>query len=213
MYQSGVKVIKKYFPYLSTKKYDQFEALGSLYTYWNEKINLISRKDISNIYTRHILHSLGIAKIISFHPGTKILDVGSGGGFPGIPLAVLFPQVSFHLIDSIQKKVAVLEDIVQKLGLENVTTKQIRVEKENNKYDFVVSRAVTALPKFYQWTKKNIKQASTHPYKNGILYLKGGNLQDELYGLKADYQIFSLSRYYEEDFFKNKVVVYIHNSS
>lgn len=191
----------------------RYEALENLYIQWNSKINLISRKDIDELYVRHILHSLGIARVTGFPPGADILDVGTGGGFPGIPLAILFPETNFHLIDSIGKKITVVKDIVQSLGLENVKAEQIRAEQVKDKYDFIVSRAVTRLKPFYQWVKGKTKKpdmaAQSQEIKNGILYLKGGDLEEELKESQMKYRLFPLSDYFEEDFFETKKVVYL----
>jgi 16S rRNA (guanine527-N7)-methyltransferase len=187
----------------------QFISLLGLYREWNEKINVISRRDIDNLYTHHVLHSLGIAKVVSFKPGTQVLDVGTGGGFPGIPLAILFPGVQFHLIDSIGKKITVVNAVTQSLGLKNVKAEQVRAENVNRMYDFVVSRAVTRLKEFYNWVYRRVNKASVNELQNGIIYLKGGDLTEELDELKRDYCIYSLSDYFEEDFFQTKKVVYL----
>ncbi|UII32473.1 16S rRNA (guanine(527)-N(7))-methyltransferase RsmG [Fulvivirga ulvae] len=202
-------IIFKYFPDLTAVQKSQFSALYNLYHTWNEQINVISRKDIDELYTRHVLHSLGIAKIISFQPGTKILDVGTGGGFPGIPLAIMFPQAGFHLIDSIGKKIKVVKGVAESLGLTNVTAEQIRAEQIENQYDFVVSRAVTRLKPFYQWIKYKFRPESFNPLPNGILYLKGGDLREELKEAKKKYQLYELPAYFEEDFFETKKVVFV----
>ncbi|MCL2412625.1 MAG: 16S rRNA (guanine(527)-N(7))-methyltransferase RsmG [Bacteroidales bacterium] len=204
-------LIQKYFPTLTEKQVRQFELLPDLYAEWNEKINVISRKDIENIVEKHILHSLAIAKVVSFNAGTKILDVGTGGGFPGIPLAIMFPDCEFHLVDSIAKKINVVSEISKAVGLTNVVAEQARAETLNGKYDFVVSRAVTAFPEFLNWVKKNISNVGANNYSslpNGILYLKGGDLSDELRGFERQIQIFDISNYFEEDFFETKKVVY-----
>jgi len=203
-------IIQKYFPDLTEKQLRQFEMLPDLYADWNEKINVISRKDIENIAEKHILHSLAIAKVIQFNAGTKILDVGTGGGFPGIPLAILFPDCEFHLVDSIAKKIKVVSEISNAIGLTNVRAEQARAETLKGKYDFVVSRAVTAFPEFLNWVKKNIYVGARHasPLPNGILYLKGGDLKDELRGFERQITIFDISNYFEEDFFETKKVVY-----
>ena len=192
--------------------------LPDLYADWNEKINVISRKDIENIIEKHILHSLAIAKIIQFNAGTKILDVGTGGGFPGIPLAILFPDCEFHLVDSIAKKIKVVNEISNAIGLANVKAEQARAETLKGQYDFVVSRAVTAFPEFLSWVKKNINVGASHastplsnrasPLSNGILYLKGGDLTDELRGFERQITLFEISEFFNEEFFKTKKVVY-----
>jgi 16S rRNA (guanine527-N7)-methyltransferase len=203
-----VEEILTYFPELSEKQQHQFKVLESLYKEWNQKINVISRKDINHFYERHVLHSLGIAKIISFLPESKILDVGTGGGFPGIPLAILFPNTHFYLIDSIGKKIKVVEEIVLSLGLKNVTALHIRAEEFSNSVDFVVSRAVTRMVTFVPWVEGKISKNSKHSIKNGILYLKGGDLSEELISFpKAN--LHSLSKYFKNYFFETKSVVHI----
>ena len=199
----------QYFPDLTAIQKNQFTSLYDCYKDWNEKINVISRKDIDNLYINHVLHSLGIAKVISFQPGSKILDVGTGGGFPGIPLAILFPETQFHLVDSIGKKIAVVKAVAEALGLKNVKAEQIRAEQIKDEYDFIVSRAVTRLKEFYGWVHKKVKKKSVHDLYNGILYLKGGDLDEELAELKKPYQIFELSDYFKEEFFETKKVVYV----
>lgn len=203
-------LIEKYFPTLSEVQKNQFQQLGLLYPEWNEKINVISRKDIKELYTRHILHSLAIAKVYEFLPNQKVLDVGTGGGFPGIPLAILFPETQFHLVDSIGKKILVVQNIAEALGLKNVIAEQKRVEKIKDKYHFVVSRAVTQMPKFMAWIKNKFttQEFENQRLKNGILYLKGGNLSEEL----KDYpkaKIHHICDFYDEDFFETKKVVYL----
>jgi len=202
-------IILKYFPGLTGSQQELIRALEPVYSEWNSKINVISRKDFSHFYERHVLHSLAIAKIISFREGTMILDVGTGGGFPGIPLAVLFPDVSFHLIDSIGKKIRVVKAVVDQLGLANVAAEQIRAEELKGKYDFVVSRAVTSLPLFMRWVQKNISTESKNALPNGVVYLKGGDLTGEVrsFGKRAFVQ--SISEYYDEEFFRTKKLVYI----
>lgn len=204
-----MKNIKKYFPDLSQKKIIQFEQLKDLYKDWNEKINLISRKDIDNLYEKHILHSLGIAKIIKFKPGTKILDVGTGGGFPGIPLAIIFPDSKFTLIDSIGKKIKVVNAIADEVNLKNIKAMQIRAENIDEKFDFIVSRAVTSLPVFYKWIEKKIIRKGFNDIDNGILYLKGGNIKKELIEIKKYCYVYELSNYFNEDFFCTKKIIYI----
>lgn len=202
-------IIPHYFPGLSEQQREQFDQLHILYTEWNEKINVISRKDIENLYVNHVLHSLGIAKVISFKSGTDILDVGTGGGFPGIPLAILFPEVNFHLVDSIGKKITVVRGVADAIGLKNVKAEQIRAEQLKTEYDFVVSRAVTRLKEFYGWIHKRIKKKSQHELKNGILYLKGGDLEEELAEIKRPYHLYNLSDFFTEEFFLTKKVVHV----
>lgn len=204
-----MNLISKYFPKLSEKQIVLFEQLEPLYAEWNAQINVISRKDFSEFYERHVLHSLGIAKLLSFTSGTKILDVGTGGGFPGIPLAIMFPEVQFHLVDSIGKKIKVVHGVVESLGLKNVTAEQIRAEQLTDKYDFVVSRAVTRLPEFVPWVRKNISKKQINAMPNGIIYLKGGDLQEETKPFKRDIFIKDLSDYFEEEFFETKKVVHL----
>ena len=201
-------VIQTYFPDLTEKQIRQFAMLPDLYADWNEKINVISRKDIENINEKHVLHSLAIAKIIPFNAGTKILDVGTGGGFPGIPLAILFPDCEFHLVDSIAKKIKVVSEISKALGLTNVKAEQARAETLKGKYDFVVSRAVTAFPEFLNWVKKNISNENRNQLPNGILYLKGGDLSEELRNFKRQITLFEISKFFAENFFETKKVVY-----
>ena len=203
-----LELIKKYFTELNDSQIEQFSALKELYKDWNLKINVVSRKDIDELYLRHVLHSLGIAKIQTFNSGAKILDVGTGGGFPGIPLAILFPETHFHLVDSIGKKIKVVDEVVAGLNLENVKTSNSRVEEIKGKYDFIVSRAVAAMPTFVHWVKGKIAKGNNHSFKNGILYLKGGDLSEELENYKTA-QIFQLPDYFEEEFFETKKVVYL----
>jgi 16S rRNA (guanine527-N7)-methyltransferase len=185
------------------------DRLQELYADWNSKINVISRKDFSEFYERHVLHSLAIAKFIQFKPGTKILDVGTGGGFPGIPLAIYFPGVRFHLIDSIGKKIKVVNAVKDSLGLKNLSAEQIRAEQVNQKYDFVVSRAVTSLPAFVPWVQKNIAGKSNHSIPNGIIYLKGGDLEEEIKPFKKDIYVRDLSDWFDEAFFETKKVLHL----
>ncbi|MCH7525552.1 MAG: 16S rRNA (guanine(527)-N(7))-methyltransferase RsmG [Bacteroidetes bacterium] len=203
-----MELILKYFPNLTEDQIDRFEKLQSLYQDWNVKINVVSRKDIDELYLRHVLHSLGIAKVIQFKKGTKILDVGTGGGFPGIPLAILFPESDFHLVDSIAKKLKVVDEIVEGLGLTNVKTTHSRVETINGTYDFIVSRAVAAMPTFVHWVKGRIEKKHKNRLKNGILYLKGGDLIEELQNYRTA-TIYDLSDYYTEDFFTTKKLVHL----
>lgn len=201
-------IILHYFPNLSEEQIAQFEKLGFLYRDWNLKINVVSRKDIEELYLRHVLHSLGIAKIHTFKAGSQVLDVGTGGGFPGVPLAILFPEVQFTLVDSIGKKIKVVEEVVAGLGITNVKAIHSRVEDLDSQYDFVVSRAVAAMPTFVRWIKGRIKKESVHERKNGILYLKGGDLSEELMDYKTA-QIFDLASFFKEDFYETKKVVYL----
>ena len=201
-------IIQKYFNDLTIEQLSQFAKLELLYKDWNSKINVISRKDINELYLRHVLHSLSIAKLISFKDDTCILDVGTGGGFPGIPLAILFPNCKFHLVDSIQKKITVVNNVVKELDLKNVKTSCSRVETISEKYDFVVSRAVTNMKDFVSWIKFKINKNSFNDFKNGVLYLKGGDLEDELKSFK-NVKTFELSEIFNEDFFIQKKVVYL----
>jgi 16S rRNA (guanine527-N7)-methyltransferase len=203
------KIIEKYFPQLSEKQKQQFAQLGELYTTWNAQINVISRTDIDNLYEKHILHSLGIAKIVDFKDFTEILDVGTGGGFPGIPLAILFPNCQFHLIDSIGKKIKVVNEVAQALGLTNVKAEQTRAEQVEGEYDFIVSRAVTRLLPFYGWVKGKININNYNKLQNGILYLKGGDLKEELKEFGKKTKVYELSNFYEEEFFETKMVVHV----
>ena len=202
-------IIQKYFPDLTEEQNRQFLLLQSLYEEWNNKINVISRKDIDQLYERHVLHSLAIAKIIRFKNKTSILDVGTGGGFPGIPLAILFPECSFHLVDSIEKKINVVQEISLTLNLRNITPEQIRAEKIKTQYDFIVSRAVTAFPAFYNWVRTKVKRESKNELKNGILYLKGGDLNEELKDFKSRIKTFEISKFYSESFFETKKIIYL----
>lgn len=202
-------IVKKYFPNLTEKQLEQFELLFPLYAEWNEKINVISRKDIDNLMLHHVLHSLAIAKIIDFRPGTEILDVGTGGGFPGIPLAILFPECSFLLVDSIGKKIKVVEEVAKALGLQNVQARHARAEDIDQDFEFVVSRAVTRITPFYYWVRKKISPNHFHSMRNGILYLKGGDLREELEEFGKKHKVFDLSTYFDEDFFETKKVLYV----
>lgn len=200
--------INKQFPNLTENQQQQFAMLQGLYQDWNAKINVISRKDIDELYTRHVLHSLGIAKVMSFQKDANILDVGTGGGFPGVPLAILFPETNFYLIDVIAKKIKVVQEVAVALGLQNVKAEQMRAEKVNEEFDFIVSRAVTNMPDFVNWVKDKVKKKSTHELPNGILYLKGGDLSEELKDFpKAT--LYDLSDFFEDDFFETKKVVHL----
>lgn len=200
--------ILKQFPNLTDNQIQQFEKLQFLYEDWNSKINVISRKDIDELYTRHVLHSLGIAKILEFKPGSKIMDVGTGGGFPGIPLAILFPEVDFYLIDVIAKKIRVVNEVASALELKNVKAEQKRAELVNQEFDFIVSRAVTNMPDFVSWVNGKIRKNSKHELQNGILYLKGGDLTEELADFKKAEQ-FNLSDFFKDEFFETKKVVHL----
>ena len=201
-------LIIKYFPYLTDLQKKQFEQLDFLYHDWNAKINVISRKDIDELYTKHILHSLGIAKVIKFEPGTYVLDVGTGGGFPGIPLAILFPETRFHLIDIIGKKIKVVQAVAEALELKNVKAEQLRAELVKGDFDFIVSRAVTNMPDFVSWVRTKIKKNNKHELKNGILYLKGGDLTEELAAFPKATE-YNLSDFFEDEFFETKKVVHL----
>lgn len=202
-------IIFHYFPNLSEIQEEQFTNLYDLYFEWNNKINVISRKDIENLYINHVLHSLGIARVMAFKPGASILDVGTGGGFPGIPLAILYPETQFHLVDSIGKKITVVKEVAAGIGLKNIKAEQVRAETIKAEYDFIVSRAVTRLKEFYQWIHRKVKKQSVHDLDNGILYLKGGDLDEELAELKKPHSLYELSKYFEEEYFETKKVVYI----
>jgi len=200
-------LIQKYFPNLSDVQLKQFEALQGLYEDWNSKINVISRKDIESLYLHHVLHSLSIAKLVTFKEGSKILDIGTGGGFPGVPLAILFPEVKFHLVDSINKKLKVVNGVAESLGLENIRTTHARAESIKGQYDFIISRAVTTMPDFVGWVKNRVAKKSVHPIKNGILYLKGGDLTEEL-KTYTKASLYDLSDYFEDPFFETKKIVH-----
>jgi len=199
----------KYFPHLTAVQKSQFEALYGLYTDWNEKINVISRKDIENLYEHHVIHSLAIAEIIHFQPGTTILDVGTGGGFPGIPLAILFPESNFVLIDSIGKKIKVGTEVSTAIGLKNITLKHSRVQEEKGKYDFVVSRAVMPLGDLIKLVQKNISKKHNNALPNGLICLKGGELQHEMQAYKNIAELYNVSDFFTEEFFKTKKAVFV----
>jgi len=202
-------LLLKYFPDITVAQQQQFEQLPQLYNFWNNQINVISRKDIEQLYERHVLHSLGIAKVISFLPGEKVLDVGTGGGFPGIPLAILFPETEFFLVDSIGKKIKVVQEVASALGLQNLTAAHLRAEQVDEKFDFVVSRAVTRLKEFYPWVKGKFNKSSKNTLPNGILYLKGGDLEQEIAESGLTVRQYHLKNYFEEEFFETKQVVYV----
>lgn len=203
-----MQLINKYFDSLTENQIIQFEKLDSVYKDWNCKINVISRKDINDLYLKHVLHSLSIGKLIEFKKNTSILDVGTGGGFPGIPLAILFPECKFHLVDSIKKKIKVVDNVVDYLELKNVTTTVTRAELIDHKFDFIISRAVTNMNDFVKWVKYKVNKKSNNSFKNGILYLKGGDLKIELMNFKS-VKIYNLSEYFKEDFFNKKKIVYL----
>lgn len=203
------KIIQKYFTQLTSDQISQFDQLFELYQYWNSQINVISRKDIDLLYERHILHSLGIAKVCTFKAGVQVLDVGTGGGFPGIPLAILFPETQFLLVDSIGKKIKVVNEVAQAIGLQNLKAEHSRAEQVHQNFDFIISRAVTQLKDFYPWVRGKFKKESVHSMPNGVLYLKGGDLSEELKASKLKHiQLYSLKDYFEEEFFDTKFVVY-----
>ncbi|MBP6335682.1 MAG: 16S rRNA (guanine(527)-N(7))-methyltransferase RsmG [Bacteroidia bacterium] len=204
-----ISIIEKYFPQLSELQKEKFRKLSTLYAEWNQKINVISRKDMENLYLHHVLHSLSIARVIQFEKGTRILDAGTGGGFPGIPLAILFPDCTFHLVDSIGKKITVVKAISEELGLTNLTAEKERVELINQKFDFVVSRAVTSLKEMYGWTNKLVQAGGKNTLQNGILFLKGGELHQEILELSRKVLTFELSDFFKEDFFNLKKIIYV----
>lgn len=206
---SSPEVIFRYFPELDSTQREKFTALAPLFAEWNAQINVISRKDMEHFYVRHVLHGLAIAKVIQFKPGTSVLDVGTGGGFPGVPLAILFPEVQFHLVDSIAKKIKVVRDVAERLQLQNVKAAQARAEELPGKYHFVVNRAVAPMPKLVHWVKERIDSQSINTLPNGILSLKGGDLRDELEPFKKRTEIFPISSFFDDPFFETKQVVYI----
>lgn len=200
--------IKKYFNELSDRQLLQFEQLKEVYEYWNARINVVSRKDMDSFYLHHVLHSLAIAKVIPFLPESDVLDVGTGGGFPGVPLAILFPETKFTLVDSIGKKIKVVEEVIKAIDIKNVTAINSRVEQLDKKFDFIISRAVTQMPEFVNWVKGKNKKQSKHALENGILYLKGGDLFEELAPFK-NIHLYNISDFFSEDFFETKKVVYL----
>ena len=204
-----MKTIEKYYPDLTDIQRKQLTELEALYKFWNEQINVISRKDTENFYERHVLHSMGIAKIMALKEGTTILDIGTGGGFPGIPLAILFPNCHFTLVDSVGKKIKVVNEVAESLGLTNVIGIHGRAESLKEKFDFIVSRAVTAMPAFLYWTRGKFNKKSNNTLPNGILYLKGGDLKEELKPLKQKHKVIPLNKYFSEEFFETKKVVYV----
>lgn len=206
----NIDLILKYFPNITEEQKTQFEALDAVYHDWNAKINVISRKDIDNLYEHHVLHSLGIAEIIRFTPGSKVMDLGCGGGFPGIPLAIMFPETKFLLVDSVRKKLTVCQEVINALGLKNVETRWCRAEEVKEKFDFVVSRAVMPLVDLIKIIRKNISQKQQNGMPNGLICLKGGELEHEVLPVKNSSEVTPLSDYFEEEYFKTKKVVYTH---
>lgn len=202
-------LIFRYFPSLSDKQKEKFSAMKSVYDTWNSRINVISRKDMDNFYLHHVLHSLSIARILNFTPGSRIIDVGTGGGMPGIPLAILFPESEFTLLDSIEKKIKVVSAVCEELELKNTVPSRKRVEDEKGKYDFVISRAVTEFPKFARLTAKNVSQEENNSIKNGIIYLKGGDIEGELGSLKDKIRVWNISDFFKEPFFETKKIIYL----
>lgn len=204
-----MEIIEKYFTDLTEEQKDRFSQLKGLYTHWNSQINVISRKDIDSLYLHHVLHSLSIAKVMKFKPGTKIMDVGCGGGFPGIPLAILFPECDFYMVDSIGKKIKVVNEVATALKLKNVKAEHTRVQQVKEKFDFIVSRAVTAFPKFVNMVRKNSSPKDKNSLANGILYIKGGDFQEEIAGYGDKVQLFDCTSFFEEEFFETKKVVHL----
>ncbi|MBP6055350.1 16S rRNA (guanine(527)-N(7))-methyltransferase RsmG [Aquirufa regiilacus] len=207
--EMNAALIKKYFPEITEEQEAQFDQLLPLYNEWNEKINVVSRKDIENLMLHHVLHSLAIAKFLPFRPGTEVLDVGTGGGFPGIPLAILFPETQFLLVDSIGKKIKVVEGVAEALGLSNVQAKHMRAEDVDQDFEFIISRAVTRLTPFYYWVKNKISPNHFHTQRNGLLLLKGGELTEEIAELGKKAKVTDLTSYFKEDFFETKKLVYV----
>ena len=204
-----MEIITKYFADLNNQQLEQFRRLKSLYEEWNSRINVISRKDIEQLYERHVLHSLAIARIIQFKPGTKVLDVGTGGGFPGIPLAIFFPETSFMLVDSIRKKIKVVNEIATALNLRNVKAEHIRVEEVTQKFDFVISRAVTAFPRFVSMVRSRVSTQSNNDIVNGIIYLKGGNFEEEISPFGQQIKVYDIQTFFREDFFETKKLIHL----
>lgn len=207
--QTQLHKIETYFPGLSARQQHQLQQLYPLYADWNAKINVVSRKDLDHLYLHHVLHSLSIAKLITFKANTRVLDVGTGGGFPGIPLAILFPETQFYLVDSIGKKIKVVQAVAQDLGLQNVTAMQTRAEQVKGQFDFIVTRAVARLQSLHQWVQGRIHPRSQHDLYNGLLCLKGGDLKEELREVKLNYALYPIADYFEEAFFENKYMVYV----
>ena len=208
---NSIDSLIKYFPNLTKYQKEQLSRLENIYNIWNAKINVISRKDTENFQERHLMHSLAIAKVINFVDKTKIMDVGTGGGFPGIPLSIIFPNCNFFLVDSIGKKIKVVKEVINELDLKNVSATHNRAEKINDKFDFIVSRAVTKMPKFLSWTKGKFLKENKNKLENGILYLKGGDLREEMASIKKEVEYFNINKFYSEQFFETKKVVYIKN--
>lgn len=206
---STADIIIKYFPDLTKEQQDRFSRLETLYREWNEKINVISRKDMDELYVHHVLHSLAIAKVMPFMPGTKVMDVGTGGGFPGIPLAIMFPETDFYLVDSIGKKIRVVQGVAEALGLKNVKAEQVRVENTKGGYDFIVSRAVTSFPVFIDLIKGKIRKGSGNAFPNGVLYLKGGDFEEEIKPYASVVKVYNIPDFFTEDFFETKKVIYL----
>lgn len=204
-----MSLIKKYYPELTEEQYALFEKMTPVYQDWNTRINVVSRRDLKNLEERHILHSMSLSKLIRFRSGTKVLDVGTGGGFPGIPLAILFPETEFHLVDSIRKKILVVQNVVRALGLKNVTAEHKRVQDVKTKYDFIVSRAVTSFPKFVNMVNKSVSSQQHNGLPNGLLYLKGGDFKREISKYRDEVAIFKISDYFEEEFFETKKIIYL----
>lgn len=206
---TGIQLLLNYFPKLTKEQQDQFAQLGELYEHWNSQINVISRKDIESLYEKHVLHSLGVAKVMQFKPGTSVMDVGTGGGFPGVPLAIMFPESNFYLVDSIGKKIKVVNEVSSALGLKNLKAEHARAEQVKQKFDFVVSRAVTEFPEFWKWVRDKFNKKNINALPNGVLYLKGGDLKEEFKAMdKNRIVMYDLKDYFKEEFFDTKKVVY-----